>query len=188
MSDLADPELRQVFESDLREDEKLLWAGRPKPGSIDSRFLFHTLFIAFWLVGALVPGGVRGPSLGTEGLYTLPLPYLIFPLIMMALALALFAHFFAVLTTPSRQLYAVTNQRIIVCSGRSKRRFNSKMKGRISAILRSGDAGTGTLKFRQGPDFGWVAILATMNAPMDKFHNIERPVEVEALIHENLFD
>lgn len=187
MSYLADPELRQVFEPALRKDEKLLWAGRPKPGSIDSRFLFHTIFICFWLVMVFfIGGGGMLAGLGAPG--AIAIPFIIGPLVMMAFGVGMLVFTIAGLTAPRRELYAVTNKRIIIYGGRFERTFNSKMKGQISDVMRSGNDAVGTLKFRQGQDFGMISAFWMMSAPMDKFHNIERPVEVEALILENLFD
>jgi hypothetical protein len=187
MSYLADEELRQVFESALRKDEKLLWAGRPKPGSMDTRFLAHTIFTCAWLVMFFfIGGGAFMAGLGAEG--PIAIPFLIMPLVMLAFGLGIFVFTIAGLTAPRRELYAVTNKRIIIYGGRFERTFNSKMKGQISDVMRSGNSAIGTLKFRQGQDFGMISAFWMMSAPMDKFHNIERPVDVEALILENLFD
>jgi len=189
MSYLADQELRQVFESALRKDEKLLWAGRPKTGSIDSRYLFHTLFIAFWLVMVFFIGGTGMlASLGSDSPGVVALPFMLIPLIMMAFGLAFFAFSVAGLTAPSRHLYAVTNKRAIVYGGRFQRAYNSRMKGQISDVCRSGNDEIGTLKFVQGNDLGMMAVFMTMSAPSDKFFNIEKPADVEALIFDNLFD
>lgn len=187
MSYLADPELRQVFEPALQKDETLLWAGRPKPGSIDSRYIFNTIFICFWLFMMLfIGGGFFIAGLGGDG--EIAIPFLIVPLFMLCLGVGFLIFILAGLTAPSRQLYAVTDKRVVIYGGRFHRSFHSRMKGQISDVNRSGSVELGTLKFTRGNDFGMMVVFMTMNAPMDKFHNIERPVEVEALILENLFD
>lgn len=189
MAAYPDPALASLFASGLRDSETLLWTGKPQGRPIDMRYAFYVVVILPWLafVGFVLLATIGAQS-QSEAPDSFGVMLLLMPSVMFAIGAGFLIFSLASMVAPMRQIYAVTDTRIIVYGGRFERAFMSTLKGQIANISRSGNDGIGTLKFTKSGDPGLMIIFMPFSATGDKFFRIANPVEVERLVLDNLFD
>lgn len=189
MAAQPDPALASLFASGLRDSETLLWTGKPQGRPVDMRYAFYVVVILPWLIGV---GFMLLASIGaqsrSEASDSFDIMFLLMPSVMFAFGAWILVFTLAGMVAPMRQIYAVTDKRIIIYGGRFGRAFTSTMKGQIDDIVRSGNDRIGTLRFTKSGDGGLSTIFVSFTAPPDKFFKIANPAEVERLVLDNLFD
>lgn len=203
---MINPELNEKFQSQLYPGEKLLWTGKPKRFPLTGMGIFSFGFALVWcffvygiffsVIIAVIFGidsSAANESLAQTPAEPLDMPdedtgagmfgliFLLFPLMFLLVgALALYTGaklFFG----PSRQIYAITNERGLVLEHFLGRRIGTISAQELKTYEKSGGDKVGTLKF--GPGLS----LFSMNAmfpkhPLNTFYNVANPRDVEILI------
>lgn len=189
MAAFPDPALAGLFASGLRDSETLLWTGKPQGRPFDMRYAFYVVVILPWLafVGSMLLATIGAQS-QSDAPDSFGVMFLLMPSVMFAIGASILVFTLAGMVAPMRQIYAVTDKRIIIYGGRFKRAFTSTMKGQIADIVRSGNDRIGSLRFTRSGDAGMTIIFVSFTAPPDKFFRIANPAEVERLVLDNLFD
>lgn len=136
-------QVSDAIRSELSTDEQVLWSGQPRQGltlRASDAFgipfgLFFAAFSVFWLHGAAKSGA--------------PLPFVLFgvPFVLVGIYLVV-GRFFVESRQRATTFYALTPQRVIICSGLFTRTVKSLQLKTIQDLsLSEKSDGTGTITF-----------------------------------------
>ena len=164
--------IRSVLSSELRSGEKLLWVGSP------ARFpvYFSTLFPLLW-AGGFVAFGLFALI---SALISATASGIIFMLIWLSFVSIFFYIHLRRLTAPSKQIYAITDQRGIILELQGQTRVASLSLAQLKSYERRNHGKLATLSFSQTRNA--YSITNYIQPPLDTFHMIDDHVEVERLI------
>ena len=198
MSISINEDIRHIVEAELQQGEKLLWADIPtKFPFYKSTFLamIFSLWVLIICVG-IIGGGTLLASTAeykSNGSVLSFAVAIVVSLIAIIFLCAILMHnpvklFFA----PSKEIYALTDQRgLVVCSFLGPR-FGVLNTVDFSTMVRVGDRAIGTLWFGETNAFGkyniidWHFMYGTVC--VNAFRNIKNPSEVEALIRNTFLE
>lgn len=181
----------------LLDGEEVLWSGAPQRlpvGFLVWLAFFTVLFSGFFIAPlgyALLTGdgsvfdsynfSVNGQRITSET----PSAFLRAPFVTMLVMMFVFVAFgLGWLLSKMREIYGITNKRIVILSRFPQRRIASLNPTQLRVIERRGGEKIGTISF-VGSKHGLVdKVLALYRIRLHSFTNIENPKSVEALIFE----
>lgn len=192
---LLPPNLDSAVRAELRQGERLVWAGTPRPWTFASTaipiFLFGIVFLGFsvfWTASALFmtraasSQGHGGPSFMSDFFPLFGIPF-------MLVGLGMLLSPVGYRIKASRTAYALTDRRALVfegsiLGGRTVRSYGPEQLGTMSRIERS--SGAGSLVFEEVQSY-----VRTDNGPSVRttrrgFLGIANVREVESLVRETL--
>ncbi len=185
---MSSPDLRQLLQPHLLPHERIVWSGQPQQGvtlsGMDALLIPFSLmwggFAIFWNVMVWFdPFSGEGAG-GADWFFKLwGLPFLFIGLYLIA------GRFFHDAWLRRRQLYAVTDQRVIVLRGASTTSLDIRRLPRLD--LAQHRDGRGTITFEPGNQM-WMAAnglnwwLPSSGSPT-RFFRIHEPRRVYELIH-----
>lgn len=175
---ITDQALRDMFKPELRAGERLLWAGKPASFPLNPGAVFLAGFLTLWTAMAVFMSGMFMSQQGD-----IPLPFSAVPFVFVCIGSLALLFSFKGLIAPSRQIYAITDQRGIIISpflGRSIASLNADI---LLNSVRKGSGDKGTLFF--GPQISMFnnQSFDALKVQLNAFHNIKNAAEIESLIH-----
>lgn len=187
---MINEEVRHIIEPELRPNERLIWVDRPASFPMNFTGVFLLTFSAFWCfivlsIGVFANGGEEVvPETGEAS------PFLFwFVFVSLFLSLGLFQAFsgLKMVIGPSKQVYAITSERVIILDRFFSSRVASFRPDQLSQIEREGNDIKGDLTFWSTPSNLSYA-SGPWKTPLNKFHKIRHPRDVENLIHQTFSD
>ena len=178
---MINEDVRHIVEAELREGETLLWADKPSKKPISFMAIYITGFSIVWTTMAIgfVGAGAfaslfsvatvedKATAAGTAAFGAV---FSIVSLLFVAIGVGMILWGLKMLIGPSKEIYALTNQRGIVLSPFIKYRITSLSYEILKNSERKGDHQLGTLTF-------------TNQTELNAFLKIKNPKQVEDLIH-----
>jgi hypothetical protein len=143
-------ELRQMVETELNDNENLLWAGQPKPGRMAIKSLPiaifaipFTAFSVFWMFGA---SGFKIPDFSQGGFAFFPL----FGLPFLFVGLGMFSSPLWRMRAAKRTIYVITDKRAIIFDGGFKTNIRSFTANQLQDLSRKQRRdGSGDIVFKR---------------------------------------
>ncbi len=195
---MINSEIRGVVEGELRSGEKLLWADKPAKFPLSFMAIYITGFSIVWTLMAIGFVGVGllttivGPVVaetGSEaaGGAAFGLLFVGMSLFFVCIGAGMILWGLKMLIGPSREIYALTNQRGIIISPFMRYRIASLSPESLRNSERKGNPELGTLTFTN-KSTGWMAMwMNPYQTELSAFQKIENPKMVENLIHKTFF-
>lgn len=190
---MINSDVRNIVETELRAGENLLWADKPYkfPLSFTAIYIFGfsvvwtTIAVSFVGVGAITSllGGAGGETaIESAGAAAFGVTFSIISLIFVGVGIGMFLWGLKMLIGPSKELYAITNQRGIIISPFLKYRVATLSPEVLKNSERKGRPDLGTLTFNKGNGIMgmWMNPYQT---ELNAFQKIENPKRVEDLIY-----
>lgn len=186
MSMIIDKELRDKIQPELMAGEKLLWAGKPAKFPLSFMALYLTAFSVFW---TFMVTGIFGVGISSEfgssnsSMGSLNIGFLLFASLFICAGIGMFLVGLKTLISPSREIYAITNQRGIIISPFFRYRMASLSEDCLKNSERKGRPELGTLLF-SGKSSGLMGMMMNpYQTELNAFRKITDPKKVEDLIY-----
>lgn len=191
---MINPAVKSLIEGELRSGERLLWADKPSKLPISFMAVYITCFSLVWTFMAISFFGVgvftsilgatasdtSTEAVGSAAAGTL---FSAIALLFVCIGVAMILWGLKMLIGPSKEIYAVTNQRGLIISPFIRYRIASLSGDVLANSERKGRSEIGTLIF-SNKSSGWMGTMMNPNqTELDAFHNIVNPKKVEDLIY-----
>ena len=194
---MIDEDVRDIVALELQPDEKLLWADKPARFPISVAGLYNLVFSIIWcvIVFSVFNGVIFGmyefffgsPDITPKEFHEVELSkstvLYVLAFVSIFVGIGFLNLFWGVKMTigPSKQIYAVTTKRVIIFDRFLSRRIASIRTEQLGQSECLGTERIGTLSFGGG---GFNLFTTPVwKTPLDQFHKIKNPREVESLIH-----
>lgn len=204
---MINEDIRHIIEAELRPDESLIWADSPASFPINFMGIYVLLFsivwcsIVFGAIGVGAFGGFEGTSelpdsadeeltesdISAGGLIIGSLFGLAFVSIFVGAGLLNLLMGLKMTIGPAKQLYAITSERIIILDKFFSSRVASFRPDQLAQIERNGNDSIGSLTFGSAQS-NFFSRNMYWKTPLNKFHKIQHPRDVENLIHQTFTD
>lgn len=196
---MINEDIRSIVESELRSDEKLLWADKPHKFPLSFMAVYLTGFSIVWTLMAISFAGVgvfaslfgattSDSTAEVAGIGAFGAVFSIVSLLFVAIGIGMVLLGLKMLIGPSKEVYALTNQRGIIISPFFKYRIASLSRDVLENSERKGAPDLGTLTFtaKGGGIMGmWMNPYQT---ELNSFRKIQNPKQIEDLIHRTFKD
>jgi len=195
---MINPDVRSKVEAELRNGEKLLWADKPSKFPLSFMAIYITGFSIVWTSMAIsfVGVGVLTSLLGSTSTETsaeavgagaFGIFFSLISLLFVCVGIGMVLWGLKMLIGPSRELYAITNQRGYIISPFIRYRIASLSPEALANSERRGRPEMGTLTFKNQAN-GWMGMMMNpYQTELAAFQNINNPKKVEDLIHTTFF-
>ena len=189
---MINPDVRHIIEPELRSGEKLLWADKPAKFPLSFMMIYILGFSIVWTLfaigffGAVVFGSFFDANVGETSndaveAGAIRIGFSIFSFLFVVIGVGMIVQGLKMLISPSKEIYALTNQRGIIISPFFKYRIASLSPENLKNLERKGDPELGTLTFASKGNgmMGMKPYQTELNA----FLKIKNPKQVEDLIY-----
>jgi len=195
---MINPDVKLIVEAELRNGERLLWADKPSKFPISFMAIYivgfsivwTTIAVSFVGVGAFVSiVGSSAAETSTEAASAggVGIIFSLVSLLFVCVGIGMVVWGLKMLIGPSKEIYAVTNQRGIIISPFIKYRIVSLSAEALANSERKGRPERGTLSFHNNTN-NWMALMMNpYQTELAAFRKINNPKQVEELIHKTFF-
>jgi len=195
---MINSDVKPTIEAELRSGERLLWADKPSKFPLSFIAIYITGFSLVWtsmaisFVGVGFFASIVGPaaaetSAEATGVGAFGIMLSVISLLFVCVGIGMILWGLKMLVGPSREIYAITDQRGIIVSPFIKYRIVSLSSEALANSERKGRPEMGTLTFKSQTN-GWMSLMMNpYQTELAAFQNINNPEKVEDLIHTTFF-
>lgn len=191
---MINSDVRSNVDAELRSGEKLLWANKPHKFPFSFMALYITGFSFVWTaisisfvgIGAITSiFGASTSDTATEvaGSSAFGIAFSTISLLFVCIGIGMFLWGLKMLIGPSKEIYAITNQRGIIISPFFKYRVASLSPENLKNSERKGSPDLGTLTFTNKGSGMMGMWMNPYQTELNAFRKIKNPKKLEDLIH-----